>query len=91
MYVVLLLLFGLIDMKDNYLFNRVYGLVDEFEHKHEGWWIYPVPKALSGVYLDLMYKDDDCYDGVYITSVRQAKEWLRWTSKFLEVKDGETK
>lgn len=78
-------------MKDNYLFDRVCKLIDEFEYKHEGWWIYPVPKALSGVYLDLMHKDDDCYDGVYITSVRQAKEWLRWTSKFLEVKDGDTK
>ena len=70
-------------MKDNYLFDRVCKLIDKFESEHKDWWIYPVPKALSGVYLDLMYKDDDCYDGIYITSVRQAKAWLKSTSKFL--------
>ena len=70
-------------MKDNYLFDRVCKLIDKFESEHEDWWIYPVPKALSGVYLDLMYKDDDCYDGIYITSVRQAKAWLKSTSKFI--------
>ena len=45
-------------MEDNYLFDRVCKLIDKFESEHEDWWIYPVPKALSGVYLDLMHKDD---------------------------------
>ena len=35
--------------------------VDKFESNVEGWWIYPRPVALSGVYLDLMGNDGDWF------------------------------
>ena len=48
-------------MRDNYLFERICKEVDKFESNVEGWWIYPRPVALSGVYLDLMGDDGDWF------------------------------
>ena len=72
-------------MKDNYLFHRICKEVDEFESRVTGgWWIYPVPRALSCVYLDLYDSDDECYDGIYVTSVRQARVFLKSCERFLK-------
>ena len=71
-------------MKDNYLFHGTCKEVDKFESKVKGWSIYPRPVALSGVYLDLMGDDGDCYDGIYVTSVRQAKVFLKSCEEFLK-------
>ena len=74
-------------MKDNYLFDRVCKECTEFEDKVSGgWWTCPVAKSLAGVYIDIMGDDEDCYDGVYVTSVRQAKVFLKEQLKFLGVK-----
>ena len=71
-------------MKDNYLFDRVCKECTKFEDKvSDGWWTYPVAKSLSGVYIDIMGDDEDCYDGVYVTSVRQAKVFLKSCEEFL--------
>ena len=74
-------------MKDNYLFDRVCKECTKFEEQvSNGWWTYPVAKSLSGVYIDIMGDDEDCYDGIYVTSVRQAKVFLKGQLKFLGVK-----
>ena len=65
-------------MKDNYLFYRICKEVDKFESNVDGWWIYPRPVALSSVYLDFMG-----YDGIYVTSVRQAKVFIKSCEEFL--------
>ena len=71
-------------MKDNYLFDRVCKECTKFEDKvSDGWQAYPVAKSLSGVYIDIMEYDEDCYDGIYVTSVRQAKVFLKEQLKFL--------
>lgn len=65
-------------MKDNYLFNRVCKECAKFEEQvSNGWWTYPVAKSLSGVYNDTMGDDEDCYDGIYVASVRQVKVFLK--------------
>ena len=74
-------------MKDNYLFNRVCKECTKFEDEVDGWWTYPVAKSLSGVYIDIMGDDEDCYDSIYVTSVRQARVFLKGQLKFL----GDTK
>lgn len=72
-------------MKDNYLFHRICKECDRFQNRVTGgWWTYPVPRALSGVYINIMGADDDCYDGIYITSVRQARVFLKGCERFLK-------
>ena len=74
-------------MKDNHLFDRVCKECTKFEDKVSGgWWTYPVAKSLTGVYIDIIGDDEDCYDGVYATSVRQAKVFLKEQLKFLGVR-----
>ena len=73
-------------MKDNHLFDRVCNECTNFEDEVDGWWTYPVAKSLSGVYIDIIGDDEDCYDGVYVTSVRQAKVFLKEQLKFLGVR-----
>ena len=74
-------------MKDNHLFDRVCKECTKFEDKVSGaWWTYPVAKSLTGVYIDIIGDDEDCYDGVYVTSVRQAKVFLKEQLKFLGVR-----
>ena len=73
-------------MKDNHLFDRVCKECTNFEDKVSGgWWTYPVAKSLAGVYIDIIGDDEDCYDGVFVTSVRQAKVFLKEQLKFLGV------
>ena len=57
---------------------------DKFEEQvSDGWWTYPIAKSLAGVYIDIMGDDGDCYDSVYVTSVRQAKVFLKEQLDFL--------
>ena len=72
-------------MRDNYLFQRICRECDKWEQEVKGgWWTYPKPKKyLAGVYIDVIGDDGDCYDGVYVTSVRQAKVFLKSCEEFL--------
>ena len=70
-------------MKDNHLFDRVCKECTKFEDEVDGWWTHPVAKSLSGVYIDIMGDDEDCYDSIYVTSVRQARVFLKGQLKFL--------
>lgn len=71
-------------MKDNYLFDRICKECSKFEDTVVGgWWTYPVSKSLAGVYIDIMGDDGDYYDGIYVTSVRQAKVFLKGQLEFL--------
>ena len=73
-------------MKDNYLFDRVCKECTKFEDKvSDGWWTCPVAKSLAGVYIDIIGYDGDRYDGVYVTSVRQARVFLKRQLRFLGV------